>query len=443
MFRQGWTRSLPDADQGGIGLWHATLLVTGSIVGSGVYLLPASMAPYGAASLLGWGGAIVLSLLFAFVFARLAVLPDDRGSGFVDRIAEAFGPFAAYLAAALYWAQAALGNVALALAVAGCVLAVAPSHPMGVAGTTALTMVILWFLTGIAMCGPRVVAALEGWMLVLGLVPILGLGVLGWWWFDPVLFGTAWTESVAPLTVTVPQTTLLALWAFLGLESASLAAGMVGDPRRVIPRATMAGILLASLIYVPACMVFYGLVSPSALAGSTAPFADVASRLLGSGIGTAIAASAACKAAGTLAGWVLLTAEAGRMSLRLLRGAAAEGSAMSGRQILANCGLQSLVILAVTNPSLARQFTVVVNGAVIVMLCVYAMAAAALVRLQYRASAGWLHPAIGCAAIAMLAAATVGALQDTRTQLVLVAFVIIATVCWMAARRSLAAPHYL
>ena len=62
-----------------LGLGGATALVVGNMIGSGAFLLPASLAPYGAASLLGWGVSAGGAVLLALVFARLAALHPRSG----------------------------------------------------------------------------------------------------------------------------------------------------------------------------------------------------------------------------------------------------------------------------------------------------------------------------------------------------------------------------
>ena len=66
-----------------LGPWMATALVVGSMIGSGLFLLPASMAQYGGVSLLGWGITLAGSLALAWTFARLAMRWPQTGGPYV------------------------------------------------------------------------------------------------------------------------------------------------------------------------------------------------------------------------------------------------------------------------------------------------------------------------------------------------------------------------
>lgn len=358
----------------------ATLLVAGSMIGSGVYLLPASLGAIGSVSVLAWLAAIVAALVFAGVFAWLAGLGGDGGLGFVGSIAAAFGPVPGFVAAVLYWLQGVLGNVALALAVTGYLSSLMPGLAQ-MWPATACTIAVIWLFVGLNLFGPRIVAQLEGWTLLLGLAPVLAAGTLGWLFFDPHLFAASWNVGGKPATQVLPQAVVLVLWAFLGLESACLAPAMLKDPARTAPLATLGGVLLAAIIYLSACTALTGILSARTLAASAAPFADAAGRMGGGSAAALVAVTAAFKAAGTLGAWVLLTSAAGQQATGLGAPRRIEAKAPSTANFVANGVLLTVIALLIASPSIAGQFTAVINAAVILMLCVYGMAGAALLRL--------------------------------------------------------------
>src|SRR5690606_19653477 len=102
-------------------------------------------------------------------------------------------------------------------------------------------------------------------------------------------------------------TMTLTLWAFLGLECATIPADSVKDAAHVIPRATVVGTLLAALIYIVSTVGVMSLVPAEQLAASTAPFADAARGLFGTGAGQLVALGAAVSCIGALNGWVLMS----------------------------------------------------------------------------------------------------------------------------------------
>jgi APA family basic amino acid/polyamine antiporter len=101
----------------------------------------------------------------------------------------------------------------------------------------------------------------------------------------------------------------LTLWAFLGLECATIPASAVRDPDRTIPRATVTGTIAAAMIYIVSTVGVMGLVSPATLGTSTAPFADAAEALWGPQAGQWVAAGAAISCFGALNGWVLVVGQ--------------------------------------------------------------------------------------------------------------------------------------
>ena len=94
-----------------------TSLVAGSMIGSGVFLLPASLAPFGGISILGWLVSAAGAMCLALVLARLgATMPKVGGPYAYGR--EGFGDFVGFWIAWSYWISLLAGNAALAVATA-------------------------------------------------------------------------------------------------------------------------------------------------------------------------------------------------------------------------------------------------------------------------------------------------------------------------------------
>ena len=87
---------------GKLGLSMAVALVVGNMIGSGVFLLPASLAPFGGISLLAWGFTCTGAILLALVFARLSRLVPRAGGPYAYSRA-GFGDFAGFLVGWGYW----------------------------------------------------------------------------------------------------------------------------------------------------------------------------------------------------------------------------------------------------------------------------------------------------------------------------------------------------
>src|SRR5262245_27570493 len=97
-----------------LGFWMCLALVVGNMIGSGIFLLPSSLAPYGLNSILGWLMTAVGALMLAIVFAQLSrVYPQAGGPYVYPRVA--FGECAGYLMAWGYWMSVWVGNAAIAI----------------------------------------------------------------------------------------------------------------------------------------------------------------------------------------------------------------------------------------------------------------------------------------------------------------------------------------
>lgn len=290
----------PSASRPPIGLVTAIALVVGNMIGSGLFLLPASLAPYGAASMLGWAASACGALAVAWVFARLgARLPRSGGPYAYARAA--FGDGVGFAVAWSYWISTWCGNAAIAIACAGYVAALRPSA----AAPAAIAVAAIWLCTLANALGLRSAGRVQLVTTLLKLLPLLAIAVLAW----PSVEPAAWQpfdRSGTGFWSTLAATTALTLWAFLGIESATVPAGDVRDPARNVPRATLIGSLIAIAVTVLACMAAVGLVPADVLARSGAPFADAAARLWGAPAATLFAATAAIACFGALNGWVLV-----------------------------------------------------------------------------------------------------------------------------------------
>jgi arginine:agmatine antiporter len=366
-----------------VGVWGAAALVAGSMIGSGVYLLPATLAAIGSVSLLGWIAATLSALAIAGVFIWLAVLaPGSDGMG--DYVRAGLGPFCGVQAVVLYWTSVWAGLVPIALAAAGAVGFLVPSlQPPG--PRLAVTIGVIWIAVAGCWAGARWVARIEGLTLLLGLAPVVVAATAGWLYFHPHLFWASWNPAGAPLGGAVRSSALNCFWAFLGLESAAAAAGVVRDPVRNVPRATLLGLLATAALYIAASAALMGILPANRLAASTAPFADAARTAVGAGLGVIISLCIALRATGCMVGWSLVAAETTRTGAdggifpAWFR--TRPGERASVRGLLAAGALMTAVALLTASPSLAQQFATLINTVSLLCLYTYVMAALSLVRL--------------------------------------------------------------
>ncbi|HEX4159611.1 MAG TPA: amino acid permease [Rhizomicrobium sp.] len=374
-----------------IGPFLATMVVASTMIGSGVYLLPASLGAIGSITILAWLAATAGAALIGGVFAWLAIL-NPGTAGLFSYIRDAFGPFAGFVVGALYWASCVVAAVAVALAVTGYIGVLVPFFARP-AGMTMCTVAVLWLLLGANVFGPCFVARLQSWSMLLGLVPVAVAAIGGWFWFHGAVFAASWNVSGQPAVAVLPRATVMVFWAFLGIETAIILSVRVRNPLRDVPVGTLAGLFVAALLYMAASAAIMGLLPAAVLAKSTAPFADAVAPILGASAAGAIALCATLKASGTLGSTLLLTAETAESesvlgAMRMDATAIVAPRVSLGNLVFTGI-LTSLIAIASASPTLARQFTIVTNVAVVLSLMVYGAAGGALLRLSHTLPAAY------------------------------------------------------
>ena len=290
-----------------IGFWMAVALVMGNMIGSGIFLLPSSLAPYGGLSIVGWVVSAAGALALALVFARLAQLSPAAGGPYAYT-RQAFGDFAGFLIAWGYWISIWSSLGALVVALVGYLDPFFPSIVRNPPSAALLAIALLWLLVGVNVLGVRTAAWVQATTTVLKIVPLVVVGLLGLASFEPSHFQLAQADGSRWITA-VPAVATLTLWAFLGLESATVPAESIHNPERTIPRATVTGTLLAAIIYIVSTVGVMSLIPPATLGQSSAPFAQAAGLLGGGWAESAVALGAAISCFGSLNGWILLVGQ--------------------------------------------------------------------------------------------------------------------------------------
>ncbi|MEV8526318.1 amino acid permease [Streptomyces sp. NPDC052000] len=289
------------------GLPIATALVMGNIIGGGIFLLPASVAPFGTISLVAFGVLTIGAIALALVFGRLAERHPQTGGPYVYA-REAFGDFAGFLAAWSYWITTWVSNAALAVAAVGYLDVLIPVQHSKTATITA-ALLLQWLPALANLAGTRYVGAIQLVSTVLKFAPLLLVAVGGLFFFDPANLGPFQAGGQSGFGAISASAAIL-LFSYLGVESAAVSAGEVRDPRRNVGRATILGTLGAAVIYLLGTLSVFGTVPHDKLTASTAPFTDAVNSMFGgSWGGTAVALAALVSMVGALNGWTLLSAQ--------------------------------------------------------------------------------------------------------------------------------------
>jgi basic amino acid/polyamine antiporter, APA family len=290
-----------------LGFWAAVSIVTGDMIGSGVFLLPASLAPYRGLSLVGWIVSAAGAVALALVFARLArQLPAAGGPYAYTR--EAFGDVPGFLVAWGYWLSIVGTLAALAVACVGYLDPFVPTLVRTPAAAATLAVALVWLVIGFNVAGVGIAGRVQIVTTALKLLPLVVVAVGGLFFLHADIFSLPATTAT-PMRTQLISVVTLTLWAFLGLECATIPAGSVRDPARTIPLATIAGTILAAAVYIVSTVGVMSLVGTEALAASTAPFAEGARRLLGDAGARTVAIGAAISCLGALNGWTLVAGQ--------------------------------------------------------------------------------------------------------------------------------------
>lgn len=285
------------------GFWVLLSLVIGNVVGSGIFLLPASLAAFGSISIFSWIMTSCGALFLALVLARLSQVYPTKGGPYAYCY-KALGEFVGFQVAVNYWVAIWVANGGMIVALVGYLSYFFPVLAVNHGLAFIMSSTILWAITLINVAGVRAVGIAQLIFTALKFIPLLLVITVGCFFIHPHYLLSFNVSKISPIHALLMGMTLT-FWSFLGLESATVPADYARDPRD-IAKATLLGTLLASLFYIVGTAVVMGMIPMKSLSLSTAPFADVATILWGHWGGLLMAATALVSTMGALNGLILL-----------------------------------------------------------------------------------------------------------------------------------------
>lgn len=292
-----------------LGFWMCTALIVGNVIGMGIFMLPAALAPFGLNAFLGWGVVVLGCVFVAHMFASFArALPNEDGPyGYTRR---AFGNGVAFFVMWCYWVSIWITNATLAVGVVGYLTALLPVLANRPLLQPVVALCLIWFFVLVNLRGARASGRVQMVSTALKLLPMLAVMVLGAYllFAEPHVYLAHVPSTPLSFGATAAAGTV-ALFAMLGVESATIPAGKVDNAEHTIPRATMAGTLITAAVYVGVSAIPLLLIPQAELTQSNAPFADLFSRYWSAGSGQWLAVFVVISGLGALNGWTMIAGE--------------------------------------------------------------------------------------------------------------------------------------
>jgi basic amino acid/polyamine antiporter, APA family len=365
-----------------IGLITATSLVIGNMIGAGIFLVPATLASYGSISILGWVFTAAGALVLAKIFSNMSKIFVNKSGGPYAYSRAGFGDFIGFLVAWGYWISIWVSNAALAIAIIGALSVFFPVLETSPILAVTISLSIIWILTWINNRGVESSGKIQVVTTILKLLPLVFVILVGVFFFDINNFPD-FNLSGDSNWVALSSAAAITLYAFLGIESASIPAGNIENPEKTVPKATMLGTIITTCVYIFGTVVLFGMLPIDVLKDSPAPFAEAGKIIGGDYAGYFVAAGAAIAAIGCLNGWILLSGQLpmataqDNMFPRIFKRKNKNDVPYLG--VLIGSTLTSALLLLNLTDSLIEQFKFILDLTVLSVLVPYLFVAAAYV----------------------------------------------------------------
>jgi APA family basic amino acid/polyamine antiporter len=267
-----------------MGFWRCWGLVIGIVIGNGVFMLPAVLAPYGKLSLVAWIIAGTGTIFIALVLGMLAKRHSMQG-GIYGYTRETQGELTGFLIAWGYWISILTAVAAGAVAVTGYLSFFAPTVSSNPMMSAIIAIAFIWLITAINITGIKAASTFQLVTSLLKLAPLFIISVGALFLGDQANTvtdsGVTDTPNQQPTLFLISEMVMITMWAYIGIEAVTLPSDNIICPERNIPRALIIGTLTATAIYIALSYGVMTLIPLTDLAKSTSPLADAASIILG------------------------------------------------------------------------------------------------------------------------------------------------------------------
>lgn len=361
-----------------------TSLVSGNLIGSGVFLLPATLAAFGSISLLGWAFTTFGAIILALIFSELSNKVPKAGGPYAFAKA-AFGNHVGFFTAWGYWILGWISNTALLVGSVGALTVI-----FGEFSSSTILILELSILAAITIFNLFDIQTTGNGTLILTaakVVPLIVLPIVGIYFIDFNNFA-AFNVTEKPFFESLNAVAFITLWGFVGLETGTVPGDEVVNPRRTVPLATICGTIIAAIIYVLGTVMIFGVIPNSELVNSKAPYAEAASIIFGGAWGIPVAVLALISCIGALNGWTMIVGRipeaAAKDSLFPKIFAKTNRYNSPHYSIIISALLTMPLIVLTVDSNLIKQYNFIIDISVTFLLVIYAVCIFALFRLSLK-----------------------------------------------------------
>lgn len=362
-----------------IGLITATSLVVGNMIGVGIFVLPAVLSKYGSISILGWLFTATGALILAKIFSNFSKIIVSKSGGPYVYSKAGFGDFIGFLVAWGYWISCWVSNGAIAIAIIGAASFFVPELASNSTLSVSLGLGLIWILTWINSRGIKESGKVQLITTIIKVLPLLFIIMFGLFFFSYENFPSFNLTGQSDFS-TLSAVATLTLYAFLGIECATIPASNIENPEKIIPKATMLGTIITTALYILGTIVLFGILPLDILQNSPAPFAEAAQIMGGDYGGYFVAVGVIISGIGVLNGWILITGQISMATAKddlfpdFFKRENKKGAPLNG--FVVGGVLSSVVMLMNYSEGLVDQFEFIVQLTVICALLPYLFTAA-------------------------------------------------------------------
>jgi APA family basic amino acid/polyamine antiporter len=395
-----------------IGFWQCWAFSVGTMIGTGIFMMPVLLAPYGGLSFGGWliaaGGTIAIALCLGRLASR-----TTRSGGMQIFVQDAFGKLPGFLVGWSNWVACVISTAALAVGFVGYLNGVVPGLANEPGYQAVVALAVIWTVTLVLVRGVKEAGFVQLVLTILKLVPlalVILWGFIGGKVENLPALNPAGNDPLAVLSAT----TLLTMFAFVGLECGVMPAGNVSNPTRTVPRAVVFGTLTVALVYILSTSAVMLLIPAGELTTSTSPFAD-AVRGIGDWAPPLITAGALVSIVGSMNGNIFVTAQ--QSMAAAIEGVAPRALATLNKgeapwvSLIFSSILASCLLLLNYSRGLVGAFTFLIMMTTVACLVAYLACALAVLKYSRRDARAWA--AVGLIATLYSAFAIFGAGQES------------------------------